>query len=209
MTYMSIGIQSYSYLLQSIYRYIAVVYPSRLFYQSTRFQGLLICFTWICGIIYPIPLLLTNQITYDVDDQICQMPFHLSFLIIFDTCYLYLIPVGSIILIYFRMIRYVQEMSKRVTPANTLFRAQRELRMVNRIVLVVFILLTLGIPYSTFILMSFFNSAPKYHFRIAYIFADASLTVIMIVLFQITEPLKTSVMKRINKRPTVIVPTVP
>ena len=92
-------------------------------------------------------------------------------------------------------------MSKRVTPVNTLFRAQRELRMIRRIVYLVLILLILGFPYALFILMSFFNSAPKYHFRIAYIFVDVSLAFVMIALFQITEPLKTSIMKRINRRP--------
>jgi hypothetical protein len=102
--------------------------------------GLLICLTWICGIIYPIPIVFTNQITYHVNDQICQIPLLFSFLLIFHACYLYLIPVGYIMLIYFKMIRYVQEMSKRVTSANTLSRAQRELRMVNRIVLVVSII---------------------------------------------------------------------
>jgi hypothetical protein len=40
--YVSIGIQSYSYLLQSIYRYITVVYSNRLFYQSMKFQVFLL-----------------------------------------------------------------------------------------------------------------------------------------------------------------------
>ncbi|CAF4783604.1 unnamed protein product, partial [Rotaria sp. Silwood2] len=31
-------LQNYSYLLQAIYRYITVVYPTRLFWQSVRFQ---------------------------------------------------------------------------------------------------------------------------------------------------------------------------
>ena len=77
--YMALYIQNYSYLLQAIYRYITIVYPTRLFWQSARFQIFLIGLTWICGIIYPIPLVFTGQIIYDVDNQICQMPLHLSF----------------------------------------------------------------------------------------------------------------------------------
>jgi hypothetical protein len=56
MTYVMAGLQNYSYLLQSIYRYVVVVYPARLTYQSARFQIFLIFLTWICGIIYPIPI---------------------------------------------------------------------------------------------------------------------------------------------------------
>ena len=99
-------------------------------------------------------------------------------------------------------------MSKQVTPVNKLFRAQRELRMIRRIISVVLILVALGVPYAMFFFMSFFNRAPKYHFRIAYLFVDASLALVMVALFQVTEPLKASVMKRINERRAVVVPTV-
>jgi hypothetical protein len=52
--------------------------------------------------------------------------------------------------------------------------------------------------------MSFFNSAPKYSFRIAYIFIDVSLALVMIVLFQNTDPVKTFVMKKIHWRSNTI-----
>jgi hypothetical protein len=201
------GLGSYSYLLQAIYRYIVVVYPTRLTYQSARFQIFLICLTWICGIIYPIPIVFTDQIKYDVDNQTCAIPLGLSFLIIFNSCYFYMIPVGAIVLIYFRMVRYIKLMSKRVTTTNTLVRAQRELKMIRGIIRLVFILVSLGLPYTIFIFMSFFNSAPKYSFRIAYIFIDASLALVMIVLFLNTDPVKKFVMKKINRPPNTIVST--
>ncbi|CAF4564231.1 unnamed protein product [Rotaria sp. Silwood1] len=175
-SYLSVGIQNYSYLLQAIYRYILIVYPSRLFYQSAKFQTFLISITWICCIIYPIPLVFTGQI--------------------------------NIILIYLKMVQYVQEMSKKVTPVNRLFHARRDLRMIRRIVSLVFILIALGFPYQTFIIMSFFNSAPKYHFRIAFMFIDVSLVFVLIALLEITEPLKTSLMKKINGRPINVIRTV-
>ncbi len=204
--YMATGIQMYSYFLQALYCYITIVYPTRLFYQSARFQGFLICSTWICGIIYPIPIVFTGQIIYNVDDQICQMPIHLSFLIIFNAFYLYLIPLTGMILIYFKVVRYVREMSKRIILINTLVRAQRQLRMVRRIIYLVLGILILGIPYIVFIFMSFFNSAPKYHFRLAYIFVDGSSPLVLFALFEIAEPLKTSLMKRINRQTNMIMP---
>ncbi|CAF1283294.1 unnamed protein product [Adineta steineri] len=202
------GIQMNSYLLQSIYCYITIVYPFRLFWQSVRFQAFLICLTWICGIIYPIPLVFTNQIIYHVDDQICQMPLNLSFITIFNASYNYFIPLSLIILVYFKIVRYVKKMNKRVTSMNTMNRIERQFRMIRRILSLVFILVILGFPYALFILMSFFHATPKYAFRIAYIFVNVSLTLVMIALFEISEPLKMSLMKRIHKKPTRVIPTV-
>jgi ABC-type glycerol-3-phosphate transport system permease component len=116
-----------------------------------------------------------------------------------------MIPVGSLGLIYFRMVRYIKQMSKRVTPANTLSRAERELKMIVRIIRLVLILLSMGLPFTIFMFMSFFNSTPKYSFRIGYIFMDVSLIFIIIALFQNTDPVKTSLKKKINWRPNEII----
>ena len=95
-----------------------------------------------------------------------------------------------------------------MTPVNQLLRAQRELNMVRRLVILVIVLITLGLPYTIFVFMGLFNRAPKYDFRIAYTFIGVSLVFVMIALFQFTDPVKTSVMKRINRRPNTIVATV-
>jgi hypothetical protein len=96
-------------------------------------------------------------------------------------------------------------MSKHVTIANTLSRAQRELKMVRRTVILVTILVISCFPYALFLFLSFFNSTPKYHFRIGFAFIDVSLLLMMIVLFQFTDPVKTSLMKRINRRSNMVV----
>jgi hypothetical protein len=110
--------------------------------------------------------------------------------------------------IYFKLILYVREINKRVTPINTLFHAQRELKMVRRTVILISILFTLGFPYALFIFISFFTIPPKYHYRIAFLFIDVSSVLVMIALFQFTDPLKTSIMKLIKRRPNVVVATV-
>jgi hypothetical protein len=111
-----------------------------------------------------------------------------------------MVPVGAIVFIYFRMVRYVKQMSKRVTPANNLSRAERELKMVVRIIKIVSILLSIGLPFSIFMFMSFFNSTPKYYFRITYTFMNVFLILVMIALFQNTDPVKTYLKKKINWR---------
>ncbi|CAF1561095.1 unnamed protein product [Didymodactylos carnosus] len=120
----------------------------------------------------------------------------------------YLIPNSMIIFIYFKLVGYVRQAGKRATPANILSRAQRQLKMLRRTVILVSILLTFGLPYFLFILMSFFINIYKYHFRISYLFATVALPLMMIALLQFTDPLKASLNKLINKRPNMIMAAV-
>jgi len=206
--YVTVFLQNSSYTLQAVYRYITVVYPTRLSWQSAHFQTLVICSTWIFGFVYPLPLLLTHEIKYIINNQLCQMSLQFSFLMVYSSLCVYLIPHSITILVYFKLVRYVQEMSKRATPVNTLNRAKSQLKMVRRIIILIFGVVTLGIPYVTFIIMSFFTAPPKYDFRIAYLFGDASLAFVMIALFQFTDPLKEFIIRKLNVRANVILPTV-
>ena len=126
---------------------------------------------------------------------------------IYNIIYIYIIPINGIMFIYWKLIQYVREMNKRVTLANTLLRAQRELKMVYRIVILVSILLILSVPYTIFVFMGFFTLTPKYDFRIALTFAETSLVFVMIALFKFTEPVRTSIMRRIHQRSNIIAPT--
>ena len=207
-SYAACTILMYSFSLQAIYRFVTVIYPSRLFWQSTRAQLLLISITWIFGTVSPLVFSLNGQIIYNVDNQTCQLTLQLSFWIFYMAQCVYIIPVSLIVFLYFKLIRYIKEMSTRVTPLNTLPRAQRELKMIRRIVILVMILIMSCLPYGIFIIMSFFDKTPKYHFRIAALVGSVTLASTCVALFQFTDPLKASVMKRINGRKNMVVPTV-
>jgi hypothetical protein len=169
---------------------------------------LVICLTWIFGIAYSMPFLFTGQIVYNPDNQICQMILQLSISVIYMTLCFYILPLLMTMVMYFNIVRHVKAMSKRVIVANTLFRVQRDLKILRRIVILTMILFTSGFPYALFMFMSFFNHIPKYHFRIAYLFINLSLVLVMIALFQFTESLKAFIMKRINAWSAIVVPTV-
>lgn len=205
--YASFGVQNYSFFQQAFYRYMTVVYPTRFFWQSAKFQLLFIGMIWIFSFTFSIPYITTGEIQYNAANQICQMPLRLSFLMLYNTFLIYTIPMSAMIFLYIKLVRYVKIMSQRVTPANTLLRAQRELKIVRRTVILVTGVVIIGIPYLIFILMSFFTSPPKYHFRIAYIFVDVSLAFLMVALFVFTEPLKASVRRILNEQMNTIFPT--
>ncbi len=69
-----------------------------------------------------------------------------------------------IMFIYFKLLGYVKQMRKRVSTANNLSRAHRELKMVRRTGILVTTLVIVCFPFALFVLLSFFNQAPKYHF---------------------------------------------
>jgi hypothetical protein len=209
LSYAATGIFNYSFLLQGIYRYVIAVYPTRLFSQTVKIQILFICITWIFGFLYPLAFMFTGDITYNYDNQICQIPLRLSFSLIFVICNAYLIPVWMIQLIYFKLVRYVKEVSRHVTTTGiSLSRIERELKMVRRIIIIVTILVILGLPYTVFIFMSFFTDPPKYHYQIAGLFINSAVLFVMMALFLFTDPLKSAVFKRINLRSETVVPVV-
>ncbi|CAF1586592.1 unnamed protein product [Adineta steineri] len=200
----AIAAQFGSYLLQAIYRYITVIYPTRLFWQRKQVQCFLIGLIWVCAFIFATPHVVTGEIQYNADNQICETPFHLSFVIIYNIVYVYFIPLNGIMFIYVKLILYVKEINKRVTPVNTVSRAQRELKMVHRIVILVSILLILGVPYTIFIFIGFFTQPPKYHLRIATAFVYIALLFIMITLFQFTDPVKTYIIKKLKRQSNIV-----
>jgi hypothetical protein len=71
------------------------------------------------------------------------------------------------------------------------------------------ILLISGFPLTVFIFLSFFNRAPKYHFRIGFIFIYAAIAISMITLFQFTDLLKASVRKIIYGRRNIAIGILP
>jgi hypothetical protein len=207
LSYATCAINCYSYVLPAFYRYMITMYPTRLFWQSARTQILLIGLSWMIAFVFPILYFFIGAIVYNVDNQICQVPFRLSFSIVYAPVCVYIIPLNMVIFLYYKLVRYVKEIGKRVTPANTLLRLQRELKMFRRAMILIMILLFCGFPYTSFIFLSFFNRAPKYHFRIAFLGFDFSLVAVMIAIFQFTDSLKESIKKLINGRPNTIAPT--
>ncbi|UJR12736.1 hypothetical protein I4U23_016910 [Adineta vaga] len=72
--------------------------------------------------------------------------------------------------------------------------------MIKQIVILILMLLIFGIPYVSFIFMSFFTNPPKYHYRISHVFTVVPYPLILITLFHFTEPLKNSFKKYFSRR---------
>ena len=207
-TYTTGAMHNYSYVISSLYRYISVVYPTHLSCQSARMQILFIIISWLLSVLSPLVVIFTNDIIYSVDNQICQVPFQLLFSIVYLLFIIYIIPIQLVIFIYFKLVRYVRQMSKRVTSVNILFRAQKDLKMVRQIVILVHILIIDGLCLTLFVFLSFANIIIKYRYRIGFICVDASPLLTMIALFKFTDPLRASIKKLIIRQTNAVAPPI-
>jgi hypothetical protein len=205
-SYASAALHNYSYVSSAISRYISIVYPHRLFWQSAPVQIFLIGLGWILAFVFPLLFIFTSAMIYNLDNQVCQVPFRFSFYILYAPFFIYIIPVHLIIFIYVKLVRFVHGMNQRIISTNAFSRAQRDLKMVRRIVILIHILFISGFPFSLFIFLSFANLAPKYRFRIGFIFVDVSMLLVLIALLQFTDSMKASVKKIIFGRSNQVVP---
>ncbi|CAF0721213.1 unnamed protein product [Adineta steineri] len=181
------------------------IYPNKIIWRTVRIQFCLVTVIWVVCILYSLPLLLTGQITYNIDNQVCQMPLRLSLPMVCVAAIIYMIPNSGILGVYIKLTRYVHQMSFRTISNNTMFHARRELRLVKRTFILSNTLIILGLPFMIFVLMSFFTPPPKYHFRIAFLCGDISVLVVIIIGYCFTPNMKT-IIRKILSRSTPVEP---
>ena len=195
----------YSFFIQAVYRYLTAVYPTRSFYESYKFILLMINTSWLVSFIFPLELILTHGIVYNAANQICQLVMNGSISLIYLALFIFTLPMMSIGFIYFLLVRYVKKMNERMATGNAIGRARNQLKMIRHILILVSVLLVVGIPYSSFAIMSFFTAPPKYSLRIGVLLTNLSLLCVQIILFQLTDPLKDSIMNRFKRNNNTVV----
>ena len=208
MSYVSCASHAYSYVLSTAYQYMIIVYPARVFWQSTRVQLLLIISAWILAFTYLVPFLFIGELVYNVNNQLCLAPLRLSFSMFYISSFIYVIPAGLVMVIYFKLVRYVKSMNERTTLAATASRVQRDFAVVRRIVILLHVILIAGVPMTAFVFLSFVNLEPKYYFRIGFFFLYVSMMLAIIILFKFTDPLKSYAKKIITIRRHAVLPIV-
>lgn len=155
--------QNDSYLILAVYRYITVVYQNPVFWRSARFQLILIGCVWMFGFLCLLLHWLTDQIQYRMDDQICQGELRFSISVIYIAMCVYVIPISTVVFVYYELVRYVKRTNRNATIAHTVLRAERELKMVRQIVILISGLTILGLPYAIFTFVAFFTPPSRCH----------------------------------------------
>ena len=185
----------YSLTSQAFYRYVIIIHPARLWWQSMRLQLTLICSTWIFSLAAFTPWAFNGDIVYDEDNQVCLLVLRPSAPVLYTMAYSYIIPILIIIYFYVRLVRHVRQMSTRATAAPTQFQGRRDLIVVRRIITIIIVLLIFGMPYTSFAVVSFVRPPPRYHYRISIFCMNVAQACVTLAVFKFSPPVTDLVTK--------------
>jgi hypothetical protein len=194
----------YSYVIQALYRLVCTIYYYRISLQHFKMYTYAICIQWSLAVIQTLPIELRNNQIFIEDEYLCQIPIENSKAIGYLCVTNYLIPLTTIMIMYYMIAKSVREKETngkihRTTTLITfihifqgtyrynIHRARRQLALTQRILILIAIVLVLGGPYSTFIIMEVFSirRAPTYSHRVGFMFISiaAALSIITIICF--------------------------
>ncbi len=139
----------HSFALQAIFRLFRVVFYKRRFLQSYGIFISSIILQWILSFLFILPNLLLNDFQYLPHEFNCWIAFQNIRGLIMVTLFIYNNPLTIIFTIYTQIIRYTRRIvhvKQRRLKSN-----QRDLIILKRIVILVFIIVGIGLP--TFIIV--------------------------------------------------------
>ena len=182
------GILYHSYVMQAVQRFSRVVLHDHRWLYERRIQFIFIILQWfICICATFIPLFLTNQIQYDVYLNMCIIPIRSSGWTMYYAVICYSIPLVMLAVCYYRLIQYILTVRSRVSAClisgSVIVAAQRQLALIQRVIVLVVILTLSGLPYCVFIGMGFFMEPPIYQFRISFLCVDIALAGVVCTMF--------------------------
>jgi hypothetical protein len=178
----------YSYVMEAAQRFARVVLHDYRWLYRVRVQLCFIIIQWLFCILGTfIPLAVTDQLQYDIYMNMCIIPIRSSGWTLYYAVFCYSIPLILIITCYHRLIQYILTVRARVSAClisgSVVIAAQRQLALIQRVIVLSSILILSGVPYSVFIIMGFWTDPPIYQFRISFLFVDIALASVVCTMF--------------------------
>ncbi|UJR07443.1 hypothetical protein I4U23_011729 [Adineta vaga] len=136
---------------QAFYRLVRIVYPQHRFFGSLKFYVLLSIIEYICTIGIQCVIVSWNGVIYLIDDYFCYVSFANLRAVMWAAFFVYLFPSLGILTIYIRITTFLRHQKNNLTLI-TKQRQDRDVLIVQRILILVILLLFLGIPAMFFIL---------------------------------------------------------
>ena len=145
----------YSYCLQSIYRLIRVIYYRKRYLLSLKLYKILIFGQWLLAIALILPTLFLKWYIRLPGENYCLIPYTNIVGSIYLILVLYSIPLLTIISIYLLITRHIRSTTViRITERQ---RNLRDLTVIKRIIICVFMLILLRFPTIIFIIFGVIN----------------------------------------------------
>ena len=157
----------HSFATQSYYRYVRVMYAVQSRYLSMKTLCIMMIIQWtiIHGTMLLLPL--GGFIEFDTESQICSVALTRYWTIWLVTAFVYTPPFNVIAFVYIRLAIFSRHSRKRAAGV-TFNNAHRELQLIKRMLILLFIFSVCGAPYSILSMIALFNKdlLPVYHYRI-------------------------------------------
>lgn len=178
----------YSYVMEAVQRYSRVVLYDYRWLHGRGIQLFYIILQWFFCILGTfIPLSTTNQLKYDVYMNMCIIPIRSSGWTMYYAVFCYSIPLVLLAFFYHRLIQYILTVRSRVSAClisgSVVIAAQRQLALIQRVIVLVGILIFSGLPYCVFIAIGFWTDPPVYQFRISFLCVDIALASVVCTMF--------------------------
>jgi hypothetical protein len=191
----------YSFVIQSFYGFLRVMYPAKARYSSVRLLCVMILVEWILthGLMLFLPL--GNFIHFEINSGMCFVPLSDYRIIWLMTIFIYMPPFNLIACVYLRLALFVKRSRTRSFVVNTV-NARRELELIKRMVLVLSIFSVSAIPYSIYAILAFAKESilPIYQYRIIVLFNAMALAVASITILLQTSTVRQTIVSRIISR---------
>ncbi|CAF4463202.1 unnamed protein product [Rotaria sp. Silwood2] len=185
----------YSYVIEAMQRFARVVLYDYRWLHKRRVQLLFIIFQWLFCILGTfMPLFITNQLQYDIYMNMCIIPIRSSGWTMYYAIFCYTLPLVLIVIFYHHLIQYIITVRSRVSACrisgSVVVTAQRQLTLIQRVIVLVSILIAGGLPYIAFIFMGFWMDPPVYQFRISFLCVDIALASVVCAMFCYSKDIK-------------------
>ena len=183
------GAVYHSICLQALHRLFVTVFSHRLLLQNPKILITMAIVQWTFSLTFCLPKL--NP--YPMISDMCLGPFHRRYVFIHLSVAVYLLPTILLIIIYSMILRYIKKNTSAyiLQSLDTKHRLRREVSILRRIIIPVFIILLTGLPLASFFIQGQFSlNTPEYAVRIAMIFLTAGTALAMFMNLIFTDSVR-------------------
>ncbi|CAF1272116.1 unnamed protein product [Didymodactylos carnosus] len=182
-----------SYCLQALNRLIHVVFPNKSWLQkSFIFYITLIVIQWILGFLIALPYYMWGKMVYITTELFCLIPFQDPLAIMLAAMTIYGIPLTILSIMSFWIWSYVHGHRHNTIQRQTT--VNREFVMLKRMLIPLFALTVLGVPYLTLFTITWINhkQLPLTYltYRLSYLFIAIGLGTVNMITLLLTPKLK-------------------
>ncbi len=142
-----------SFSLQAYIRMLNILYPTHTQLHSLMMTMIFIVITWFISFLIVLPTIFLKVIVYESSEYQCLVDLRAWKGNVYMIVGFYLIPITIIVTTYVRVVKYVQKSSLRNQQRRQIM-IMRDLRVLQRIVILVGALIVLGLPSAILWILS-------------------------------------------------------